>query len=304
MSRFSTEGFASLALFLAASSWGLYWWPLREMEQIGITGAWSVAYFNFFPAAMLVPYIVWNHRVQLRHRRKVLIIAALTGVGLGFYATSLVLSSVIRTTMLFYLTPVWATVIGVVWLNERLTRGRIVAVGCGLLGLWLLLSNAGASSTPLNLGDLFALGSGALWGMGAACMKRWPEAPIVAASAAQFAIAVLVCLGMSFWLIDEPLPEAGMLVQAFPLAFIASTFVLLPSIFVIFWASRLVFPGRGGILMMSEVMVAIASASLLLPEETLSPLQWAGGAIILLACLIEVRMQAAAPGAAEASPHP
>jgi len=38
--------------------------------------------------------------------------------------------------------------------------------------------------------------------------------------------------------------------------------------------------------MMSEALVAVLSASWLLPEEMLSPQQWIGGAIVLAACLI------------------
>lgn len=296
LNRVSRENGASLALFFAASAWGLYWFPLREMEKVGITGTWGVAYFNLFPALVLLPYIFWNGRTQLLHKRKVLAIAIASGIGLGFYATSMVLSSVVRATFLFYLMPVWATIIGAFWLNERLTKGRYFAIGGGLLGLWLLLSGSSTTDFPLNIGDLFAVLAGFLWGLGAASMKRWPEAPVAATSAAQFLIAVIFCMGLGVFAFPDSLPTMPQLKAAFPLSFGASTLILLPSIFVIFWASRIVFPGRGGILMMSEVMVAILSASILLPEETLSFQQWIGGATILFACVIEVRSGSA--------PHP
>jgi drug/metabolite transporter (DMT)-like permease len=62
--------------------------------------------------------------------------------------------------------------------------------------------------------------------------------------------------------------------------------LLLPSIMAIFWASRVLFPGRAAILMMSEALVATLSATWLLPEETMTALQWLGGAIVVLACLL------------------
>jgi len=37
---------------------------------------------------------------------------------------------------------------------------------------------------------------------------------------------------------------------------------------------------------MSEVLVATISATLLLPEETMTLMQWTGAAIVLLACLL------------------
>ncbi len=101
------------------------------------------------------------------------------GVGLGLYSTSIVLAPVIRMTMEFYLTSVWSTIIGVIWLAEKLDLRRIVTVVMRLEGLFLLLT--GGSDLPemaLGLGDVLAITSGILWALGAAGMKRWP-APFV-----------------------------------------------------------------------------------------------------------------------------
>ena len=48
------------------------------------------------------------------------------------------------------------------------------------------------------------------------------------------------------------------------------------------------FPGRVGILTMSEVIVAIVSAAILVPDETMLLMQWVGAIAILLAGFIEV----------------
>ena len=48
------------------------------------------------------------------------------------------------------------------------------------------------------------------------------------------------------------------------------------------------FPGRVGILMMSEVAVAVISAKILLPEEQMVILQWIGASAILLAGVVEI----------------
>jgi drug/metabolite transporter (DMT)-like permease len=67
-----------------------------------------------------------------------------------------------------------------------------------------------------------------------------------------------------------------------------SIFILLPCFCIIFRVSQLLFPGRVGILSMSEVVVAIISAAILVPEETMLWIQWVGAAAIVLAGLIEV----------------
>lgn len=59
-----------------------------------------------------------------------------------------------------------------------------------------------------------------------------------------------------------------MLKDAFPTALLWSMVIILPCFLVIFRVSQVLFPGRVGILTMPEVVVAIISASLLLPNET------------------------------------
>jgi drug/metabolite transporter (DMT)-like permease len=280
----------SAVLFVAAAIWGLYWLPLREIEAIGLTGAWSVAFFNTLPLIVLIPFVIRDQKAQFRHLRAVAMIGLMTGIGLSLYASGLVYSSVIRVTLLFYLTPVWSTIIGVVWLGEELRPGRIAAIVLGLVGLWLLLMGTDATTQPLNIGDLMALLSGVFWGFGAAGIKKWPEAPTAITAMGQFMVTSLFCALLALVVFGDDLPDSRVFLAALPVAFFASVLVLLPSVFAIFWASRLLFPGRVGILMMSEALVAIFSASLLLPEEIMTYRQWIGGAVILAACLVEVAM--------------
>ena len=75
---------------------------------------------------------------------------------------------------------------------------------------------------------------------------------------------------------------------AFPTAALWSVFVLLPCFCIIFRVSQLLFPGRVGILTMSEVIVAIVSAAILVPEETMVPMQWLGAFAIVVAGVVEV----------------
>lgn len=278
---------ATLALFLGASIWGLYWLPLRELALMGVDGAWGVALFNACPLVILVPLVIWKRRVALVHPGPALFIGVSTGVGLGFYSTSIVMAPVIRMTMEFYLTSVWSTIIGVIWLSEHLDLRRILTVLAGLLGLFLLLSGAAdLPSSALGLGDVLAISSGVLWALGAAGMKRWPDAHVLTTSSIQFLFAVLAGVALALTLVPNPAPSADQMIAALPLSFIGSTLFLLPSILVIFWACRVLFPGRAAILMMSEALVATLSASWLLPAETMTGLQWAGGAIVLLACIL------------------
>ncbi len=278
----------SLLLFAAAGFWGLYWVPLREIEARGVSDAWSVTWFTACPLLVFLPYILLNWRRFRPHIRPLLFISVATGLGLSFYSVGLVSSTVVRATVLFYLTPVWSTLIGSLWLSERLGFGRILAIVLGFGGLVLLLSNNDGASAPLNVGDVLALLSGLFWGLGAACIKKWPDTPVSGTTSFMFLFTTLASIGLGLLLFTDPFPPMSALADALPIAASASLLVLVPTAFVILWIARRLFPGRVGLLMMSEVLVAILSASLLLPEETMTPLQWVGVAGILGACLAEV----------------
>jgi len=279
-------GFASGAVFLSASLWGLYWIPLRFLENQGIGGGWAVALLNL-PAGVVLALVVWRqwgrHRGQLG---QAVAIGLLTGFGLALYASGLVYSSVVRATLLFYLTPVWATLIGMVWLGEKASWQRWSAIGCGLVGLTLLVSGGG--SVPLNIGDLFALLSGVFWAFGAAMIMRFDTVPVSATAMFQFLFTALGAILLGHVAGGVYLPAGDLVAQAMPMAVLISIVAFLPAVCVLFWAQKFLFPGRVGLLMMSEVLTAVVTASLFLPEERMSLIEWTGAALIIGACLAEV----------------
>lgn len=281
-----SKGFASSVVFLSAAFWGLYWIPLRYLEDQGIGGGWAVALLNLPAAVALLPVVLVGWGRQRAHIAQALAIGILTGLGLALYAAGLIYSSVVRATLLFYLTPVWATLIGLFWLSEYAGWQRWVAIGVGLGGLLLLVSGGG--SVPLNIGDLFALLSGMFWALGAAMIKRYDQVPLAGMTMFQFLITGLAAVIVIHAAGIAEVPEINLLAKAMPVAGLISLLAFLPAVVLLFWAQKFLFPGRVGLLMMSEVLTAVLTASLLLPDERLSVLEWTGATLIVGACLIEV----------------
>ncbi|HUF57228.1 MAG TPA: DMT family transporter [Thermohalobaculum sp.] len=277
----------SAVLFLAASVWGIYWLPLRWMEAAGLEGAWAVGIFNLLPVPVLAGWIVLSGQAHGPWRIAVAV-GLLSGGGMGCYALGLVYSGVVRATMLFYLTPVWGTLIGILWLGERVDWSRWSAIGLGLAGLALLLSGGDGVAMPLNAGDALALASGVLWAGAAAVIRANPGQPLAAMTMHQFLFAGLTGLGFAVLALGSLTPSGGAVLRSLPVAALGSVGMIMPSVLAIFWAQRRVYPGRAGLLMMSEAMVAVVSATLLLPEEIMAPLQWLGAMLIVGACLVEV----------------
>lgn len=279
----------SLILVISAAAWGIYWYPLRSIEAYGLSGSWSVAFFNACPLIILLPLLSFTLKQLTNIVWPTVLAASLIGLAFTCYANGLVETTVVRATMLYYLTPVWSTIIGVLWLSEPLTKARVIAIAVAFLGLFLLLAGGGESTDhPLNIGDLLSLLSGLFWGFGIAVLKRWANIPILPLTTFTFLSTTALSALFAGVFYADPLPELSIASAAFPVAAFWSIVVLLPCFFIIFRISQLLFPGRVGILSMSEVVVAIISASILLPSENMLLIQWIGAAAIVLAGLVEV----------------
>ena len=274
---------------VSSCAWGLYWLPLRSIEQSGIVGSWSIVLVNACPLIILVPLIFFNLDKFKKYPKPILFAGIMIGAAFTFYANGLVQTSVIRATLLFYLSPIWSTIIGIIWLNERLTIARVISIIVALIGLILLLYDFRNQETVmLNFGDFSSILSGLFWALGASILKKWSKLPIIPLTAIVYFSTTSLSILLAIIVYKAPIPSLALIGQNFSTAFIWSVIVLLPSFCIIFRISQILFPGRVGILMMSEVAVAVISAKILLPEEQMVILQWIGASAILLAGVVEI----------------
>ena len=287
-SKVPSDRTLSLALALSAAAWGLYWVPLRTIEESGISGSWSVFVFNACPLVVLCPLLAFNLKKLVGIFLPTAFAAVMIGLAFTLYANGLVETTVVRATMLYYLTPVWSTMIGVIWLSEPLTKARIVAICVAFTGLFLLLAEGDGSASPINRGDIYSLLSGVFWAIGIASLNRWSKIPILPLTTFIFLSTSILSAGFAGFLSTDSAPTFSMIQSVLPTAVFWSIFVMLPCFCIIFRISQVLFPGRVGILTMSEVVVAIVSATILLPEETMSLVQWVGALAIIVAGLVEV----------------
>ena len=286
---FKSDKILSLIIVVSSCAWGLYWLPLRSIEQSGIVGSWSIVLVNACPLLILVPLIFFNLDKLKKYPKPIFFAGIMIGAAFTFYANGLVQTSVIRATLLFYLSPIWSTIIGIIWLNERLTIARVISIIVALIGLILLLYDFRNQETAmLNFGDFSSILSGLFWALGASILKKCSKLPIIPLTAIVYFSTTSLSILLAIIVYKAPIPSLALIGENFSTAFIWSVIVLLPSFCIIFRISQILFPGRVGILMMSEVAVAVISAKILLPEEQMVILQWIGASAILLAGVVEI----------------
>ena len=157
---------------------GLYWIPLREIEGYGIPTYWSV-FINACPLILILPLSL----LKISHFRTsfwpTLQVGLLIGIAFTFYASALLETTIMRATLMFYLSPIWGTIIGYFFLSEPFTRARLLSICIAIVGLVLLLSGTNNSSYPLNIGDLFAFLSGILFSCGSSILKHRPDIKMI-----------------------------------------------------------------------------------------------------------------------------
>lgn len=281
----------NLIVFLSASLWGLYWLPLRIAEEDGLTGPWPLVAISAFPLLILLP-LIWQRRAALSvDWGRLSAIGFLIGAGLTCYGFGLIYTTILRATLLYYLTPVWSTLFAMLILGECTRWGRWLAIAMGLLGLGFMLSSGESSWTSVNLGDLMGLASGVFWGLGATLLRRHPSLDPRDSVITQYIYAFLFALGLAVLLEGwDGIPQLEIWWRTSPVIGITSCLFILPSLFAIVWASQRLSPGRVGILMMSEVLVAGISAPLL-AGEPLQLRELLGAIFILGAGIVELASQ-------------
>ncbi|MDC1036254.1 EamA family transporter [Alphaproteobacteria bacterium] len=269
---------ALLIIFLASSFWGVLWVPMRHIEAMGLSGLWVVVLFHFLPALAMLPLIVRTAPSLRRDWGRAAVAGALMGAGFALYALGLVVASVTKTVILFYMTPIWSTVIAYFVLRERAGWGRWLAIAAALVGC-ALVTGVNRDELRFDPADLLGLLSGLFWALGSVMIRRYDGLNFVHVSFLQYLFGGIMALLAALYL-GDPIPQLNAFLQAIPPAFLASVVVFLPSVLLIFRIMQYVSPGLVGILMLSEALVAAVSAAFWL-GETLSSTQWVGVGAIL-----------------------
>ena len=147
---------------------------------------------------------------------------------------------------------------------------------------------SGNSGRAVNFGDGLAFASGIAWAIGASMIRYKGSIPLNSTMFFQFSFMAAISLGLGYVFADAQVPNAEILVTNWWLFLVIACLFLVPAVASIFWAQQYLPAGRAGLLMMSEVVVAVISASLLLPDERLSALQWLGALLIVGASIVEI----------------
>jgi drug/metabolite transporter (DMT)-like permease len=283
-----TNQTTALATFLVVATgalWGLYWLPVRRLGELGLQGAWGTLAIVATATLVLTPF-AWNGRARLLATNRIgLASVALGGFAFALYSVGFLYGRVAIIVILFFLTPVWSTLIGRFVMGWPTSHLRLAALAVGLGGLLLVLGADGELPLPQGQGEWLALISGFLWSVATTGIRTKsdtdPGETAFVFAAGAFIGALILAPAL------EPLPQLTRPGPVLAWAFVAGTLWWGLSMAGLMWATARLEPARVGILLMAEVLVSAASAAVI-EGERLGALELAGGAFVILAGVLEV----------------
>jgi len=280
----------SFSVAVSAIISGLFWLPLRFFQEGGIASGWAgVAYFTA-ALALILPVALLTAGQSRTKWHGLVVTGFATGGSIAAYSASFLLTEVVRSLVLFYMMPVWSTLLGVLFLGERLTKARLAALGLCLGGMLSILGADAGWPWPRNAGDWLAIAAGMSWAYGSFRIFNSPEASArnqtVAMTSGGLCVALLIAVLLPADLVGELPSLATLSDMAVPLLAFA-LFMALPMCLFATWGSKRIAPGRVGLLFTLEVVVGIGSAAVL-AGEPFGLNEALGSALVIAGTMVEV----------------
>ena len=262
----SVEFKAKLACLYAGAVWGLFWIPLRALEDAGINGLWITVVYFLIPTICLIPIVLsrWQHVKQ--GGISLQLTTMLSGGALLLYSTSIVYTDVVRAMLLFYLTPIWATILARIFLGDLITPSRIIAMLMAILGMLTIFGLGARLPIPQNIGDWLGIGSGFLWAVAMVRIRMSESHSAIELTAGFFQWSLIFSAGAAFLLAPSQIPKIEQVLPALPLLLIFMALLVLPGTYASLWGPKYLSPGIVGLLFMTEIIVGAISVALLAGE--------------------------------------
>ncbi|MCP4182370.1 MAG: DMT family transporter [Hyphomicrobiales bacterium] len=268
MIALSFENKAKLACAYGGMIWGVFWIPLRALDEAGITGPWATASFFIVPFIIILPLIICRWSWIVRGGTRLHLIGISTGAAMVFYADAFLYTEVVRAMLLYYLTPIWGTILARIFLKEKIKPVQVLAMIAGFAGMLVILGVETGTPWPKNNGDWIALASGFVWGIAMVLMRDDENCGPIEITLSYFfwgTLAAVISLMLPFGM-EIPTPSMDIFIGVSPWLIPAMLIVVMPGVYAVMWGTPHLHPGVAGLLYMTEISVGAATAALLLDE--------------------------------------
>ncbi len=274
---------AFAALMGSGVAWGLIWIPLKFFAAAGLNGqVLGLSVYALIGLATLP--LIWRERAAWRGElRLLLLIGLFFGWANMAFTSAIMMGSVVRAMLLFYLLPAWGAIGGVLFLRERLALPRLLAVALSLGGVFVIMGGVAIFSQPLSIADGMALSAGFCYTAAGIANRKARRIPLLSRTLVSFIGCGLIALGMMAFT-TPVLPEIAGTTWAL-LALFGTVWLLGGTLLTTYGVTH-VEVSRAAVLQVLELLVAVVSA-IAIGGESMGLKEWIGAAMIVGATLLE-----------------
>jgi len=279
-------GLPVFSLLVTATLWGIAWYPLRVAEAHGLSGLWTT--LIVFGASMVIGLaLFWRQLSEVRQRPLLLFVLAIMNGWLNVaFVLAVIEGNVVRVILLFYLSPVWSTLLGWWLLDEKLSGISVVTLVVAMCGAVIMLWDPALGFPwPQDFADWLAITSGIAFSISNVTIRKLQSISIRTKSMAAW---VGVALVASLWILvaHHAVPQVTGVVL-FWTVFIGVIMIFIVTFAVQYGVSHMPVY-RSAIILLFE-LIAGAVSSQLLSDEVIGATEWLGGGMIMLAAYLSAR---------------
>lgn len=282
--------FPVFSLLLAATLWGVIWYPLRLLETAGLPGLWST--LVCYGAALLLGLLPTVARLGELRRQPVplLVLAAAAGWCNVAFVLAVLDGTIVRVLLLFYLSPIWAVLLARLILGERLSPQARGIFALAIVGALIMLWDPAVGMPwPGEPGDWMAVTAGIGFALANVMTRRLQQVSVPIKTMTSW-VGVLIITVPMLWFnggLQPPDVGAGVWLGAAALGVFG---IVIMTLAVQYGVTHMPVH-RSAVILLFELIAGAVSAGLL-TEEVVRPLEWLGGGLIVAAAYWAARLQA------------
>ncbi len=288
----------SAAILASGLLWGTLWIPLRQIDAAGLGGAWATTASFTLPLVLILPWAAVRARRIAAGGWPLAAAGLFMALSVALYAEGLLRGSVARVILLFYLTPVWSTLMGRFMLGEPITGLRIATIVLGLSGLAVVVGVEHGMPLPRSAAEWMGLIAGVTWGLAMVYVRRTERMAAFDRVFVQFLFVGPLFLALTLVPGGRSLaaPDWAGIAGAAGWLITFGVVWMLPVIWLTVYGGSRLDPGKVAILLMFEIIAGLTSAAIL-TDEPFGLRELIGAVLIMAAGGVEIF--AKAPAATE-----
>jgi drug/metabolite transporter (DMT)-like permease len=281
---------ALLTLVYSATLWGLFWYPFRLLDDMGVDGLTATCIAYVLPSLV----IGWRYAKNLSQARAYWLWLLILGLASGWsnvgYVLGVLEGEVMRVLLLFYLSPLWAVLFARVFLGERLNALGWLVISLSLAGAIVMLwQPEGQLPLPSNRAEWLGLSAGVTFALSTVAGRHLGTDVSDGSKtlAVWLGVGALTAVGLLFL----PSTAGSHTFTPTALALLAGLAFAIGSVtYAVQYGIGRIPASQSSVIFLFELVVA-AIAAYYLTHERMELREWVGAAMILAASLFSGRMQ-------------